>query len=136
MSTTPVKRSTEFDKQIGKKILKLRLAMGLSRDDVAKDVGVTHQQFTKYESGMNRISVGRFLKIAKALKTDPSYFYSDDSVNEYHDDAEEQPRIRMNIELARSLQAIDSQEIQNAILQLIKKISNYLKTSKKDKNEN
>ena len=75
-------RATELDKKIGKGILDLRLSKGLSREGVAKAIGVTHQQLHKYEKGVNRLSVGRLLEIAKALKADPAYFYSDNTNKE------------------------------------------------------
>lgn len=127
--------TTELDRKIGKKILKLRVAMGLSRDVIAKYIGVTHQQVAKYESGDDRLSVSRLLEIAKALKTDPSYFYSDLADKPY-EDIVEQSRNRMILELARNLQVIDSKEIQDAILQLTRKIAGQLKTNNEDKNDN
>jgi transcriptional regulator with XRE-family HTH domain len=72
----------EIDKHIGSKILSLRLALGLSRDQLAKKLDVTQQQLQKYEKGTNRISVSRLVVIAKALSQGVSYFYeglSDDN---------------------------------------------------------
>ena len=119
----------------------MRLSKGLNRDSIAEKVGVTHQQFAKYESGVNRLSIGKLLDVAKLLETDPSYFYSDHynsgAVTEDGNDiTDQQPRLRMNLELARNLQAIDSQEIQNALLHLTKKIANKLKHDKENSNEN
>ena len=65
----------EVDKFIGGKIYSLRLAKGLSRQQLSKVIGVTHQQLQKYEKGTNRISVGRLVLIAKALSKEISYFY-------------------------------------------------------------
>ena len=39
----------EVDKFIGGKIYSLRLAKGLSRQQLSKVIGVTHQQLQKYE---------------------------------------------------------------------------------------
>ena len=41
----------EIDKFIGNKIYSLRLAKGLSRQQLSKVIGVTHQQLQKYEKG-------------------------------------------------------------------------------------
>jgi transcriptional regulator with XRE-family HTH domain len=45
----------EIDKHIGDKILSLRLAYGLSRNQLAKKLDITQQQIEKYEKGTNRI---------------------------------------------------------------------------------
>lgn len=123
-------RATELDKTIGKKILELRLAMGLSRENIANDIGVTHQQIAKYESGTNRLSIGRLLEISEALETDPSYFYSD-LISGGYKSASNNHRIRMNLELARNLQNIDSKEVQDGFLQLTKNIANQFKKGDK-----
>lgn len=60
---------------IGKKIYNLRLGQKLSRNNLASSIGVTHQQLHKYEKGINRISIGRLLLIAKALNKPISFFY-------------------------------------------------------------
>ena len=51
----------EVDQFVGSKIYSLRLAKGLSRQQLAEVIEVTHQQLQKYEKGINRISIGRIL---------------------------------------------------------------------------
>jgi len=126
----PTSKKTEIDKKIGKKMLELRLSKGLSRDSMAEAIGVTHQQIAKYESGFNRLSVGRLLEVAKALDADPSYFYSDLVVDE---DVIDSPRSRMNLEIFRSLNSIEDEYIQNGFLQLIRKVASHIKTKKEDR---
>jgi len=118
-------RATEIDKKIGRKILELRLALGLSREDVAENLEVTQQQIAKYESGKNRLSVSRLLEIAAALDAEPSYFYSD--LTDTPNSGELDYRIRMNLELARNLKNIDNKDVQDTFLQLTKKIGDQLK---------
>ncbi len=55
------------DFAIGARIKELRITMGLSRQQVSERIDVTHQQLQKYESGANRISIGRMVAIARAL---------------------------------------------------------------------
>ena len=64
-----------IDKLIGHKIYSLRLAKGLSRQQLSKVIGVTHQQLQKYENGSNRVYASRLLLIAKALDREVPYFY-------------------------------------------------------------
>jgi transcriptional regulator with XRE-family HTH domain len=63
-----VKKTGEIDIKLGANIVKHRLVAGLSRKDLAEQVGITHQQMQKYENGINRISVARLYEIAKVLK--------------------------------------------------------------------
>lgn len=76
--TTSNKTTTDIDKLAGEKIHELRLAMGLSREQLAGKIDVTHQQLYKYEKGDNRITLGRMVLIAKALKRPISYFIEDE----------------------------------------------------------
>lgn len=72
-------RKTDFtnnvDLHIGAKVHELRISKGLSRQQLAVKIDVTHQQLQKYEKGINRISAGRLLSIAIALNEDVSYFF-------------------------------------------------------------
>ena len=113
----------EIDKHIGDKILSLRLAYGLSRNQLAKKLDITQQQIEKYEKGTNRISVSRLVVIAKALSQGVSYFYeglSDDN----------EPMVtqhqRMCIEVSRNFMKIENSEHQIAVNTLIKSLANRL----------
>ncbi len=68
---------SKIDKLIGQKIYSLILAKGLSRQQLAKAIEVTHQQLQKYELGFNRIPIGRLILTAKALEKNIDYFYED-----------------------------------------------------------
>ncbi len=65
----------QIDKIIGGRVYSLRVAQGLARKQLAKVIGVTHQQLQKYEKGTNRISAGRLVLVAKSLGEEISYFY-------------------------------------------------------------
>jgi transcriptional regulator with XRE-family HTH domain len=110
----------EVDKHVGSKILSLRLAYGLSRNQLAQKLDITQQQVEKYEKGTNRISASRLVVIAKALSKDISYFYeglSDDS----------EPMVtqhqRMCIEVSRNFMRIESADHQTAVNILIKSLA-------------
>ena len=45
-----------------------RRKQGMTQEDIARGLGMSYQQVQKYESGANRISVGRLYEIAKILK--------------------------------------------------------------------
>ena len=121
-------RVSNTDKLIGIKVMKLRKATGLTRDDVAKKLGISQQQFSKYENGVNRISVSMLLDIAKVLECKPSCFY-EDCVNENSSDYKNTNLYKtiLNFELARYLEEIDNSNIQEAILTFTKSISKEIK---------
>jgi transcriptional regulator with XRE-family HTH domain len=54
-----------IDVEVGRRVRVERIARGLSQTDLAKHIGVTFQQVQKYESGANRISIGRLTRIAQ-----------------------------------------------------------------------
>ena len=71
MKTNP-KRPTAIDCQLGKLIRARRKAIGMSQTDLGDKSGIAFQQVQKYENGVNRMSVGRLVKIAEALDLKPS----------------------------------------------------------------
>ena len=112
---------TRIDQFIGSKIYNLRLAKGLSRQQLAEVIGVTHQQLQKYEKGTNRISAGRLVLISKALDKTPEFFYegfdqSDDKP------AENTMHQRMCIEVSRNFMKLRNSDHQNAINSLLRSL--------------
>ena len=55
------------DVLIGSRIRAFRLDLGMTMEDVAERIGVTHQQVQKYEAGKNRITGGKLQQIADVL---------------------------------------------------------------------
>lgn len=49
-----------------------RIALGLSVEALASQIGVTYQQAYKYERGTNRITIDGLVRIASALGCSPS----------------------------------------------------------------
>ncbi|MCC8369531.1 MULTISPECIES: helix-turn-helix domain-containing protein [unclassified Rickettsia] len=119
----------KIDDFIGKKIYSLRLAKGLSRQQLAEVIDVTHQQLQKYEKAINRISVGRLVFIAKALDRNIDYFFDglDEADNPQPIHTQHQ---RMCIEVSRNFMKIDSTE-QQAINNLVKCLANKKKIKEK-----
>jgi transcriptional regulator with XRE-family HTH domain len=107
-------------KFIGNKIYSLRLAKGLSRQQLSQVIGVTHQQLQKYEKGNNRISVGRLVLISKALDKNISYFY--EGLETGNKEATVTQHQRMCIEVSRNFMKIENTEHQNAVNTLIKSL--------------
>lgn len=113
-------RTASIDEIIGMKIHELRISMGMSRQELAPMIDVTHQQIQKYEKGTNRISAGRLAAIAKALKKQTSYFF-----DEHGDERIELPsqHHRMCIEVSRNFLRIKDPKHQNAINLLVRTLA-------------
>jgi len=110
----------EIDQFVGDKIYSLRLAKGLSRQQLSEVIGVTHQQLQKYEKGVNRISVGRLVLIAKALGKNINYFYEGIESNDTEPILTQHQR--MCIEVSRNFMKIRSTEHQNAVNTLVRSL--------------
>ncbi len=73
----------DLNKIIGNKVWRCRIELGISRSDLAKKVGVSHQQFEKYEKGLNRISVGTLATIMEYMAVEADYFFNDETPDPY-----------------------------------------------------
>jgi len=52
-----------------------RQQLSLSQAQVAQEIGISHQQMQKLETGENRISAGRLGLLCKVLDVEVSHFY-------------------------------------------------------------
>ncbi len=115
--TINVKTTNGIDKRIGLKIAELRISQGMTRKDLAKELGITHQQLQKYEKGVNRITVGRILQISEIMRIPVAYFFEDYRSNILPEEIERQ---RMCLETMSSFQKIKNHKQQEALMQLMK----------------
>jgi transcriptional regulator with XRE-family HTH domain len=67
------RRPDNIDVEVGRLVRVQRIARGLSQTELGNQIGVTFQQVQKYESGANRISMGRLTRIGKVLGVDVTY---------------------------------------------------------------
>lgn len=107
-----------IDKMVGERIGKLRITSGLSRQQLGGKIDVTHQQLAKYEKGTNRVSPGRLVAIAQALKKPISYFFDE---REYTPLSSHE---RMCIEVSRNFLCIRNPMHQNAVHLLVRTLAN------------
>ena len=61
---------TGVDQEIGELLRARREDLGAAIRDVATEVGLSYQQYQKYEVGENRVSVAMLLRIARVLRID------------------------------------------------------------------
>lgn len=64
----------KIDRAVGRRVREVRVEAGLTQKQLAYKIGITYQQIHKYETGVNRISIGRLFEIAKFLDVPPSIF--------------------------------------------------------------
>ena len=69
------KLPTKIDKHVSERLRDRRSKLGLTQQELAERVGVSFQQFQKYENGDNRISAGRLFQLAVALDISIPYFF-------------------------------------------------------------
>jgi len=65
------------DKHVGSRIRIRRVRIGMSRETLSDELGLTWQQVQKYERGANRIGAGRLQHIAHILHVPVSFFFED-----------------------------------------------------------
>ncbi len=117
-----VEHIEQIDRYIGAKIQELRLAHGMSRQELGTLIEVTHQQLQKYEMGVNRISAGRLALIAKYLNTSVGSFYDnlDLDLNTTTNEIDLNQNQRMCIEVSRNFMRIKNPEHKDAINSLVR----------------
>lgn len=123
-----VENIAEIDRTIGRLIKELRRIKNMSREELAKLIGVTHQQLQKYEKGTNRITAGRLFAIANALGKPLHFFYQEVSAEVGKPVLEDPVNYRKSMEVMRNFMKIRNVEHQNAINVLIRKLANAQST--------
>lgn len=67
----------KVDTSVGQAIKSIRKTRGISMQQLADELGVSHQLIQKYEGGVARIATGRLFEIANALGVPPSLFFEE-----------------------------------------------------------
>ena len=65
-----LEREAAIERQIGLRLKRRRVQLGLTQEQVGRMLGLSYQQIQKFESGANRVSAARLLLLAEHLKTD------------------------------------------------------------------
>ena len=72
------KKRIVTSKEIGERIKKRRIELGISQEKLADALGVTYQQVQRYENGTNRLNVENIQLIADILSLPVSHFFASD----------------------------------------------------------
>ena len=70
---------------VGRKIKDIRKSAGISGDDLAKKLGLTQQQISRYESGQSLMTIDTVVMIAHVLHVSVNELLSDYLASEYSD---------------------------------------------------
>lgn len=66
---------TAVDRKISRRLKALRTKRGLTQAALAERIGISYQQYQRYENGSNRITSGRLKKLADVLDVDLHVFF-------------------------------------------------------------
>lgn len=58
---------TDIDRLVGINVRRLRIERNLTLADLSAQLGISHQQLQKYETGANRLSAGALCNVAETL---------------------------------------------------------------------
>lgn len=102
-----------FYRRIGARLRERRIALGLTQQQIGRDLGVTYQQFHKYEHGRNRIPIPKLIAAAERLGLALAALLDMGAAP-----PTSSPRERRTMEIARSFAALPekSQDVVAAIL--------------------
>ncbi len=128
----------EIDAHIGKRVRLRRKVLKMNQSEVATLVGVTFQQFQKYEAGTNRVSASRLFVLSQILGVPITFFYEGYnklkqmfSLPEYEGAIAENRKILKNdpmhqkesLELVRMFWSIKDPEKRQKVLDMVAMIS-------------
>ena len=115
-----------LDVALGSRIRLRRRELGLSQEQLARQIGITFQQVQKYEHGTNRVSFSRLVEIAQALRCGVM------DIVGYLDKSKASPLFSRHVarlneagaaELLEAYSAIQSPKHRRAILNLAKQLA-------------
>lgn len=106
--------------KVGNNLLKTRLAAGFSRPQLAKRIYLNPHQISKYESGINAITIGRLLLIAEALEVE--LFSLLDGINDDKPINKVKGGRGLCRKIARDIMKVKSRDQQLIILKIIRDI--------------
>lgn len=65
-----------IDQRVAARIRERRIDMGITLQNLARQIGVAFQQAHKYERGLSRISAGRLYHVARVLDAPVGFFFT------------------------------------------------------------
>ncbi len=112
------------DVHVGGRVKAGRALIGMSREELGKHVGVTFQQFQKYENGMNRIAASRLWVISLVLGRPISWFF--EGIGEQKRKGDDLLVKRETLQLVRYFSACDP-DVQKRLAAMINAVAGKAK---------
>ncbi|MGF1563604.1 MAG: helix-turn-helix domain-containing protein [Geminicoccaceae bacterium] len=115
----------QLERAIGAKLRSRRVELGMTQEQLARQLSVTYQQVQKHERGATRISLHRLMELARALDVELDYFLEDTVAASGNSPAAPQEhgnRRRHTIEIARLFGEIEDDTVRSSIAALIREI--------------
>ena len=72
-----LKKTNDITRQIGQKIRERREFLNLKQHELARLLGITAQQMSKYELGSNKVPANRLYEMCKILSVPSTFFYEE-----------------------------------------------------------
>lgn len=67
---------SSIDKAVGERVRELRTLNNMTLAELGSELGISHQQLQKYETGTNRLSAGMLAAVADSLRVEISDFFA------------------------------------------------------------
>ena len=112
--------SRRVDDYVGERIRIRRTEMGLTQEELARQLQISYQQVQKYETGANRISAGRLYEIATELNVDVAHFFEGFQAGRTSEQMPHGGHNRAAIDLVRNFQDIKDESLRSAVTNLLK----------------
>lgn len=97
------------NENIGRQIRQLRRSCGMAQQEAADQLGISYQQFQKYETGQNRISAASLELLAEVFKVPVDRFFIKPSPLDYSLD-------KVSMRLIRLYESIRNDKLQRHLL--------------------
>lgn len=110
--------ANQIDRQVGERMRRRRILLGLTQDQVADALHISYQQIQKYETGANRVSAGRLAQIAEVLEVQPGYFFGSSEETDAPGSSS-----RAVIELVRNFSRIEDERVRSHLMALMRALS-------------
>lgn len=108
------------DDHVGERIRIRRTELGLTQEDLARQLRISYQQVQKYETGANRISAGRLYEVAGELGVAVAYFFEEFEPERRNTELPHGGHNRAAIDLVRNFQEIRDVNLRSAVTTLLK----------------
>lgn len=114
-----------IDEHVGRRLRLRRTLIGMSQEELGKQLGLTFQQIQKYEKGANRISASRLVEIGRVLGVTPVFFFEDAEGLELESEAAEAeaPGAAEGLQLNRAFNQIKDRQVRRAVIEFVRSIA-------------